>query len=70
MSAANDAFVIGNYPQLCLIAWNRDHNDTITGEEALNLYERNWRLVDEKALLLRDLIERLTRDYGHGVLLV
>ena len=34
------------------------------------LYERNWRFIDEKALLPheRDLIDRLTRDYGHGIL--
>ncbi len=70
MSTATDTFVIGDFPQLRLIAWNRDLRDAITGEEALGLYERNWRFVDEKALLPheRDLIDRLTCEYGRGIL--
>ena len=70
MSTATNTFVIGNFPQLRLIAWNRDPNDAITDEEAFDLYERNWRFVDEKALLPRerDLIDRLTREYGNGIL--
>ncbi len=70
MSAAIDTFVIRDYPQLRLIAWNRDPRDAITGEEAFDLYERNWRFIDEKALLPHecDLIDRLTREYGHGIL--
>lgn len=70
MTTAADTFVIVDYPQLRLIAWNRHPHDVITGEEAFNLYERNWRFVDEKALLPHehDLIDRLTREYGHGIL--
>ncbi len=70
MSAAADTFVIGDYPQLRLIAWNRQPHDAITGGEAFDLYETNWRFVDEKALLPheRDLIDRLTREYGRGIL--
>ncbi|MBI1773668.1 MAG: hypothetical protein HYR68_15240 [Burkholderiales bacterium] len=70
MSTAIDTFIIGDFPQLRLIAWNRDPLDAITGEDAFDLYERNWRFIDEKALLPheRDLIDRLTRDYGHGIL--
>lgn len=65
-----NTFVIGDFPQLRLIAWNRHPQDTITGEETFDLYERNWRFVDEKALLPheRALISRLTLEYGHGIL--
>jgi len=67
---AADTFVIGNFPQLRLIAWNRNPQDTITGEEAFELYERNWRFVDEAAMPPheRAMLERLTREYGHGIL--
>lgn len=70
MKAAADTFVIGDLPQLRLIAWNRNPNDTISGEEALDLYERNWRFVDQAAMLPdeRAVIDRLTREYGHGIL--
>ena len=70
MRAAADTFVIGDLPQLRLIAWNRNPHDAITGEEAFDLYERNWRFVDEAAMLPRErtVIDRLTREYGHGIL--
>ncbi|MFZ6746471.1 hypothetical protein ACO0LC_24830 [Undibacterium sp. JH2W] len=70
MSAAIDTFVIGDYPQLRLIAWNRDPHDAITGEEAFGLYERSWRFVDESVMLPheRALVDRLTREYGDGIL--
>lgn len=61
---------IAEYPQLRFIAWNRHDDATVSGEEALALYERNWDYVevdklsaDEKAL-----IERLVKEYGNGVL--
>jgi len=70
MSMVIDTFIVDVLPQLRLLAWNRDPHDAITGAEAFDLYERNWRFIDEKALLPheRDLIDRLTRDYGHGIL--
>ena len=70
MKAAADTFVIGDLPQLRLIAWNRNPHDAISGEEAFDLYERNWRFVDEAAMLPRErtVIDRLTREYGHGIL--
>lgn len=60
-----------DYPELRLIAWNRGEDDLIDGRKALALYERNWRFVDEAALLPkeRDLIERLVREFGNGVLI-
>ncbi|WP_206047006.1 nucleotidyl transferase AbiEii/AbiGii toxin family protein [Noviherbaspirillum denitrificans] len=71
MKDADDAFVIADFPQLRLVAWNRNPQDAITGEEALDLYERNWRFIDENAMEPheRTLLDRLTRQYGNGILL-
>ncbi len=57
-------------PKLRLIAWNRNPHDTITGEEAFNLYERNWRFVDENGMTPheRALVEQLMCEYGNGIL--
>ena len=59
------------YPNLSLIAWNRQRR-LITEEEALALYEANWRLVDVANLTAEEqaLIDRLVRTHGKGVLLV
>lgn len=61
---------ISEYPQLSLIAWNRLNDDFIEEDEALALYERNWRYVDEANLELkeRDLIGRLVKQHGCGIL--
>lgn len=60
---------INQYPQLRFVAWNR-HNEFIDEAEALELYEVNWRFVDQKNLSTqeRELINRLVKDYGNGVL--
>ncbi len=60
---------IDNYPQLKLIAWNR-HTKDITEEEALSLYETNWRFVDQDNLTSDEqkLINRLIYEYGKGFL--
>lgn len=70
MEDATNTIVLGDFPELRLIAWNRNAQDAITGEEAFDLYERNWRFVDEAALLPheRTLVDRLKREYGHGIL--
>lgn len=59
-----------DYPQLTLITWSRDAQQLIDEAEALALYEANWRFVDEPSLTPaeRQLIDRLVRDYGAGVL--
>jgi len=61
---------ISSYPQLSLIAWNRQRDDEITAEEAFGLYESNWRFVDQEHLDQeeRDLIEVLTKTYGNGLM--
>ena len=70
MRFAANTFVIGEFPQLQLIAWNRNPPDEITCEEAFDLYERNWRFIDEDAMLPheRAVVDRLIREYGHGIL--
>lgn len=57
------------YPNLHLLCWNRAER-FVPAAEAFALYERNWRFVDEKNLLPaeRELIERLARTYGGGLL--
>jgi hypothetical protein len=59
-----------DYPQLQLIAWNRQKDDFIEEEEAFSLYERNWRWIEQASLSVneRRLIERLTHIFGHGIL--
>lgn len=60
---------IDDYPQLKLVAWNR-HNEFIEEAEALELYEVNWRFIDQKSLTNNEqnLIDKLVKDYGNGVL--
>lgn len=40
---------IAQYPQLKLITWNI-HCEEIDEKTSLDLYERNWRLIDEPTL--------------------
>lgn len=71
--AGPETIRIGDYPQLKAIAWNRDEDSALSDEEALSLYERNWRHVDQASLTAGEveLIRRLTRGAGHeGKLLV
>ncbi len=63
---------LSQYPQLQIIAWNRRAEVSVFEDEALGLYERNWRYVDQSTLddKERALISRLVDQYGSGVLLV
>ena len=58
-------------PQLRQICWNRRTDDTVTDEDALALYERNWALVDLDAMdeSERAFLNRLVDTVGHGLLL-
>jgi hypothetical protein len=60
---------VGDYPQLQAIAWNRKPEAVVTGTEALALYERNWRHVEQEKLtqVERDFIAMLTKRFGNGV---
>ena len=61
---------LADYPQLQGLAWNRRPGSLIDEAEAFALYESNWRFVDEERLTPRErrLLERLTRQFGNGVL--
>lgn len=42
---------IADFPQLARLAWQVHGTDTLSPQEALSIYERNWRHVDESSLL-------------------
>jgi hypothetical protein len=60
---------ISDYPQLKQIAWDRHEDDFIDGDEALALYERNWRYVDQLHITDKEqqLIKLLTKQFGNGI---
>ncbi|HEY4254403.1 MAG TPA: hypothetical protein VGM87_24575 [Roseomonas sp.] len=57
-----------DFPELKLLAWNRDPARPIPGQEALDLYERNWRhvAVDRLTAAETALIRDLTEQFGRG----
>ena len=61
---------LSDYPQLSLIAWHRQKESFVTEEEALALYEANWRWIDERTLTPKEqaLIEQIVQKVGNGVL--
>lgn len=66
----DDALVeIAAHENLAALCWNR-RDRYLGAEEAFRLYERNWRLVDQRRMkpAERALIERLAARYGNGVL--
>jgi len=60
---------IERWPRLRDLAWNRKDR-WIPADEALSLYERNWRFIEGEHLGKDEeaLIERLKARYGSGVL--
>lgn len=65
-----DMIAIVNYPQLRLIAWTRQDDDLVDDQEALALYEANWRFIEPEKMAEseRTLLERLVQQFGNGVL--
>jgi transcriptional regulator with XRE-family HTH domain len=63
---------LAEYPQLKRLAWQLHGVKTLTPEDALGLYERNWRQVDTAALDAseRALVNALVQHLGGGRLLV
>ena len=63
---------LDDYPQLRGLAWQLPGVQDLSPQEALDLYERNWRHVDRASLLPaeRSLIDALSRALGGGRLLV
>ena len=60
---------VSEYPQLMELMWNRS-DALISAREAFQLYERNWRFVRDADLQPqeRELIDRLAKDFGGGVI--
>jgi hypothetical protein len=60
---------LDRWPVLRELAWNRSDR-WIPAEEALALYERNWRFVEPGRLGAEEaaLVERLKAQFGAGVL--
>ncbi len=63
---------LAGYPQLERLAWQFQGASEVTPAEALSLYERNWRHIEQGALTRheRALIEALVASLGGGRLLV
>lgn len=68
-----DLIPLDDYPQLRQLAWQLHGGlDALPPEQALALYERNWRHVDRAALTFKELllIRALAERFGAGALLV
>ncbi len=63
---------LADHPQLQRLAWHMHGVETISAEEALSLYERNWRHLDQTAWTPaeRQLLHSLAACLGGGRLLV
>ena len=63
---------LADYPQLERLAWQFQGASHVTPAEALSLYERNWRHIEQGALALneRELIQQLVASLGGSRLLV
>ena len=61
-----------DFPQLRAVAWHLPDAAEITEQDALNLYERNWRYVDHAAMDTHesDFVKYLADTWGGGLLLV
>lgn len=59
---------LNNYPQLKQLAWQVQGAETLSPTEAWDIYERNWRHLDELALTVheRQLIDALRLAFGSG----
>lgn len=64
-----EQITVKEYPALNLFCWNRNQA-FITRSEAFQIYERNWRHVDESNLDQHELalLTTLKNDYGRGVI--
>lgn len=63
---------ISDYPQLQQLAWHLPRASVLTPDEALGVYERNWRHLDVEAMdsTERTFLEMLVSTLGKGYLLV
>ena len=63
---------LADYPQLKALAWQTPGAEELTPADALALYERNWRHVDQSRLTPQEraLVRGLVEHLGGGRLLV
>jgi transcriptional regulator with XRE-family HTH domain len=63
---------LASYPQLRKLAWQLRVKKTLSPREALDVYERNWRHLEQTKLTApeRELILRLLESFGRERLLV
>ncbi|WP_128645079.1 hypothetical protein [Rhodococcus sp. BS-15] len=61
---------VADYPQLQAIAWSLRADAEISEQEALRLYERNWRHVGELSDREDVFVRHLAECYSGGRLLV
>ncbi len=59
---------ISDFPQLKQLCWNLK-TEFLTRADAFALYERNWRLIDQQALvpIERRFIDELANELGKGL---
>ena len=71
-AAAPQRIHLADYPQLERLAWQFQGARAVTPAEALGLYERNWRHIEQGALAPheRALIQQLVASLGGSRLLV
>lgn len=71
-AALPDRIRLADYPQLRKLAWQLSGVEDLSHEEALSLYERNWRHVEVEKLTPQEraLIQALTATRPGGRLLV
>ncbi len=57
---------VADYAQLRKVAWHLGDGAEVSPEEALNLYERQWRHVDSAAMKTKErtLVRRLLEAFG------
>lgn len=60
---------VGDYAQLRTIAWQLRDDTELAGAEALQLYERNWRHVDQAAMSddERAFVQQLADTHNGGI---
>jgi transcriptional regulator with XRE-family HTH domain len=71
-TGAPQRILLADHPQLARLAWQVQDATEVTPAEALSLYERNWRHIDQAALSPheRALIHSLLASLGGSRLLV
>lgn len=59
-------------PQLKSVAWHIHGVEKLPAKDALALYERNWRHIDQKKMtaMEKKVVDNLVKNYGNGCFLV